>query len=488
MDDLLLVSAIEIAKRIREGRLTSRQAVEAHIAQVERVNPAINAVVKDRFSDARKEADAADAKRTLTPTDELPPLHGVPCTIKECFALTGMPNTSGLVRRKGLVSSEDATAVRRLREAGAIPLGVTNTSELCMWMESNNNVYGRTNNPYDHSRIAGGSSGGEGAIVGSGASPFGLGSDVGGSIRGPAFFNGVFGHKATGTLVPGTGQYPLAENDALRFLTTGPLARRAEDLMPLLRILAGPDGHDSRCVEWELGNPEDVDLEGRTLLVVEDNGKIAVNEEMRAAQRSAARALESRGMTLRNTEFAGLKKQADIWSTMLTCAQDTPFIRLMGGDKDARPALEIFKWAFGRSDYTLMSSVLGLVDGIPKRFTRYADKVIQLGHELKAEISGALGADGVMLYPPYPTPAPAHNAPLRGVFSLTMPWAYQSIMNVLEFPATQVPLGLDSEGMPLGVQVISTHGNDHVTIAVAMELERQLGGWTPPRLVPSSQN
>jgi len=488
MDDLLLVSAVEIAKRIRQGRLTSRHAVDAHIAQVERVNPTLNAVVRDRFAEARREADAADEKQASTAPEDLPPLHGVPCTIKECFALTGMPNTAGLVRRKGIVSSEDATTVRRLREAGAIPLGVTNTSELCMWMESNNYVYGRTSNPYDHSRIAGGSSGGEGAIIGAGASPFGLGSDIGGSIRGPAFFNGVFGHKATGTLVPGTGQYPLAENDALRFLTSGPLARRAEDLMPLLRILAGPDGEDSRCVEWELGEPRDVELEGRTLLVVEGNGTVAVNDEMLAAQRRAASALESRGMQVRTAQFRGLRKQADIWSSMLACAQDTPFTKLMGGDNHARPGLEIIKWAFRRSDYTLMSSVLGLVDEVPKRFSRYANKMIELGRSLKEEMSEALGDDGVLLYPPYPTPAPTHNSPLAGALSLKMPWAYTGIMNVLEFPATQVPLGLSSEGIPVGVQVISNHGNDHVTIAVAMELESALGGWTPPRLVPAAQN
>jgi fatty acid amide hydrolase 2 len=138
----------------------------------------------------------------------LPPLHGVPCTIKECFALVGHAADVGLPARVGLRPSADAPAVTRLRDAGAIPVGVTNVSELCMWMESFNRVYGRTNNPYDPSRIVGGSSGGEGAIVGSGASLFGLGSDVGGSIRMPAFFNGVFGHKCSAGLIPNSGQYP----------------------------------------------------------------------------------------------------------------------------------------------------------------------------------------------------------------------------------------------------------------------------------------
>src|SRR5262249_8717417 len=152
--------------------------------------------------------------------------------------------TGGLYARRGKPATRDATAVKRLRAAGAIPLGVTNVSELCMWMESANTVYGRTSNPYDLARTPGGRSGGEGAIVGAGASPVGLGSDVGGSIRMPAFFCGVFGHKPTGGLIPNTGQFPIAENDALRYLTTGPLCRRAEDLWPIVRTLAGPDGED----------------------------------------------------------------------------------------------------------------------------------------------------------------------------------------------------------------------------------------------------
>src|SRR5699024_2538512 len=137
----------------------------------------------------------------------------------------GMPNTAGVVSRVGLRATEDATSVARYRQAGAIPIGVTNTSEACMWMESNNKVYGRSNNPYDITRIVGGSSGGEGAIIGAGVVPFGLGSDVGGSIRMPAFFNGVFGHKASSGLIPNSGQFPPIEGEGLRYLSTGPLAR-----------------------------------------------------------------------------------------------------------------------------------------------------------------------------------------------------------------------------------------------------------------------
>ena len=483
MNDLLLASATHIARAIRDRALSSSDAVEAHIAQIERVNPQLNAVVRTRYEAAREEAARADAVRAVTPADRLPPLHGVPCTIKECFALTGMPNASGLVSRRDVIAQRDATAVARLRAAGAIPLGVTNTSELCLWMESNNVVYGRTNNPYDTGCIAGGSSGGEGAIVAAAGSPFGLGSDVGGSIRGPAFFNGVFGHKPTGGMVPGTGQHPIAHGDGLRYLTTGPITRRAEDLMPLLRILAGPDGLDTGCRHYALGNPAHVQLAGRTLLDVADNGQLAISAELRAAQENAVRVLRDLGMKTRRVSFAGLEKQFDVWSAMMADAQHEPFASMLGeGRQRVRAGVEILKYGLGRSDHTLVASLLALVDPLPKLMPGLTRRMVELGRKLRADIADALGADGVLLYPSYTVVAPRHGAPVRWLMRLHMPWAYCAIINVLELPATQVPAGLNADGLPLGFQVVASHGNDHVTIAVAQQLERALGGWVPPAL------
>ena len=297
-EDVLLLSASALAARIKGGSLSSLEAVEAHIDKIRSVNGVLNAVVAERFDLAREEARAADALAEGSAPEELAQFHGVPCTVKECFALSGMPHTSGLAARVGIIAEHDATVVARVREAGAIPLGVTNISELCMWLESNNRVYGRTNNPYDASRIVGGSSGGEGAIVGAGASPFGVGSDIGGSIRLPAFFNGVFGHKPSGGLVPGTGQYPIAAEKALTFLTTGPLCRRAEDLWPLLKIMRGPDGVDKGCREIELRDPEGVSFEGLRVLYVAGNGQSRVSKDLRRAQRAAAWALQDRGAVI----------------------------------------------------------------------------------------------------------------------------------------------------------------------------------------------
>jgi len=476
MDPILTMSGTALAKKIREKEITSTEVVETHIRHIQKFNPVLNAVVKDRFFQARAEAKAADEMSRNLPLEKLPVFHGVPCTIKECFAVAGMPNTSGLVARIGIISEEDATAVARLKKAGAIPLGVTNLSELCMWMESNNNVYGRTNNPYNPKRIVGGSSGGEGAIIGAGGSPFGLGSDIAGSIRMPAFFNGVFGHKPSSGLVPNSGQYPIAADEALRYLTTGPLARRAEDLWPLLKILAGPDGKDDGCRAMELGDPNKVKINDLSVMVVEDNGAVNVRPDMRQALHKAADALEKLGAKVVTKKIYGLKKTFDIWSSMLSVAGGPTFSEMLGNGKPIASYKELGNWALRKSQYTLPAIMLTILENLPKMMPQRTKKFVEMGKALREELTQLMGPNGIMLYPSYPSVAPVHNKPMMPPFN----WQYTAIMNVMEFPVTQVPLGLNHEGLPLGAQVVSIHGNDHVTIAAALELEKILAGWVPP--------
>lgn len=475
MDPLLTTSATRLASMIRKRETTSREIVEAHIARIRAVNPILNAVVADRFADARREADAAD-RAVAEGREDLPPLHGVPCTIKECFRLTGMPNTSGLVARKGIVADGDATAVARLRRAGAIPLGVTNVSELCMWMETNNRVYGRTNNPYDRSRIVGGSSGGEGAIVGAGASPFGLGSDIGGSIRMPAFFNGVFGHKPSGGLVPGTGQYPFAEGEARRYLTTGPLARRAEDLPLLVSLLAGPDETDTGCEEMTLADVKSVDVAKLTVIDVEWDGRNRVSDDLRAAQRRVADHLQAKGATVKRLPVDGINRVFEIWSAMMGTAGETTFAMLLGNGRPVRGVSLLPAWALRRSPHTLPAILLATLEGVSKLMASRQAQAVAAGRALRERLAELVGPDTVMLYPSYPRPAPRHYEPLRRPFE----FVYTALFNVMQMPATQVPLGLNSDGLPLGVQVAAARGNDALTMAVALELEQAFGGWVPP--------
>lgn len=462
--DLLRASATELARAIASGETTSREVVDFHIARLERAQPRTNAVVADRYDLAREEAARADER--VRAGGELPPLHGVPCTVKECFALEGMPNAAGLVSRRGVIAETTAPAVERLLGAGAIPLAVTNTSELCMWWESTNRLYGRTSNAYSRWRTSGGSSGGEGAAIGSGGSPFGVGSDIGGSIRMPAFFNGVFGHKPSPGLVPNEGQFPCATGGAERMLATGPLARRAEDLMPLMRIMAArPD----------LPDPAEVALEGMPVLGVESAGFIPVRADVRLALRRAAEHLAQRGAVVNERRFGKLSRSWEMLMAGLS-TDEAMFAELLGGGQ-SRPLRRLWpEFVRGKSPHTLPSLVLATMEKGRNLTAKQTERLLKMGEHLAEEFTEAIG-DGVLLYPPHPRVAPLHHR------SLLSPWAcaYTGAFNVMGFPVTQVPLGLTTRGVPTGVQVAARPGNDHVTIAVALELQRRFGGWVPPR-------
>ncbi len=477
MNELLLISATELAARIRSREITSRQAVEAHIEQA-RAQQHINAIVVPRFDTALAEADAIDARIDNGERESLPPLAGVPCTIKECFRLTGMPNTSGLKARTGLIADQDATTVARLRKAGAIPIGVTNVSELCMWMESSNPVYGRTSNPYDPTRIVGGSSGGEGAIIGAGASPFGLGSDVGGSIRMPAFFNGVFGHKPSGGAVPSTGQYPGAEGEVLRYLTTGPLARRASDLMPLLHLLAGPDGHDTGCEAMSFGDPDQVRIRGMRVINIDSNGLRGVSRDLRAAQSRVVAQLENAGARVEHRRLPLLRRSIEIWAAALATSDGESFSQMLGNGQPVALAPQLLRWLVGRSDHTLPALALAWAERVPALSNDNDPRPLEWARQLRAEFDELLQDDAVIIYPSYTRVAPRHKHPLL----LPIDWAYTAILNVMQLPVTQVPTGLTSAGLPTGLQVVGPWARDHVPIGVANYLERALGGWVPPAM------
>ena len=474
MDPLLSVSARELARRIREGAISSVEVVERHIARIEEVNPRLNAVVRDRFALARLEAKHADDRVRTAAGGELPPLLGVPCTIKESISLQGMPHTCGVVARAGRVASEDAPPVARLRAAGAIPLGVTNTPELTAHVATFNRVYGRTHNAYDDGHSAGGSSGGEAAIVATGGSPFGIGTDFGGSIRVPAFCNGVFGHKPSGGLVPGTGQYPEYSGAHCRINTTGPITRRAEDLMPLLRILAGPDGTDPGCTRFELGDPDRVDPSRLRVLVIEGDGRRPpVVRELREAQQRAAYALARRGAEVEMGSLPGLRASLPM-TVGVVLEAGCPIPADLGEGRPVPLGRELIRLALRRSDHDLPPLLLSAAARLASRFPDWLRRNAERARAFRSELEARLGDEGVLLYPMAQGPAPRHGSLSSARFRFT------GLFNALELPSTQVPLGLGRAGLPLGVQVVAARGRDHVAIAAALELETALGGWVPP--------
>ncbi len=466
-------SALELAGAIRAGKVSAREAVEEHIERLER-EAHLNAVVVERFAAAREEADAADARVAgAGPHDDLPPLLGVPCTLKEAIALAGLPNSAGVVRRRAHRAPTTAPAAQRLLDAGAIPLGLTNVPELCLHIESSNHVYGRTANAYDAARTAGGSSGGEGAAIGCGGSPFGLGSDIGGSIRLPAYFNGIFGHKPSPDLVPSTGHFPLSPGPSGLMFTIGPLARRAEDLMPVLQAIAGAHPSDSRARDIALGDPAAVDLGAVEVIVSEESSLLPVRRELREARERAAGALAAAGAHVRRTSLRSLRRATELYLATLQDGAGISTGELLVDGDDPAVTLRV---ALRAREHTLPVLVLiaaeKVVERVPSAVTR---RLLASGRALIREVDALIG-DAILLHPPFPRLVPRHGT------TLAQPWLLTptAVFSLLRLPATQVPTGLDSRGLPLGVQVVAGRDRDHMTLAAALELERALGGWIPP--------
>ena len=472
-DPLLTAPVHELAARTRSGALSPVELVDAHVRRIEAVNGRINALVGERFAAARAEAHKAAAAQRTTPADKLPPLHGVPCTIKEFVAVEGMSWTAGLEARRGVTAPEDSTVVRRLREAGAIVLGVSNAPEGGLWMETYNTLYGRTRNPWDLRRSPGGSSGGEGALVASGASPFGIGSDVGGSIRIPAGFCGVCGHKATGGTVPNTGHHPPAPAQGGTYLCTGPIARSVEDLSLILQVISGPDSADAACTR-RFGAAPVPPLSELTIYALEDNGAVSVRKSVRQSIRDAADALEGRGAQVRrDVRIPGLRRSFLLWSAMLSEAADEHYDIILGDGEPVRLGAELGRWLQGRSRHTIAGLLLTLGDKLVSAIPQDLAPLVEEGRRLRDELDTMLGETGVILLPVYSRPAPRH----RDSWRTATDAQYTAIFNVLELPVTVVPVGFESRGLPLSVQVIGARGQDALTLSVARALEQELGGW-----------
>jgi fatty acid amide hydrolase 2 len=434
----------------------------------------VNALIADRFDAARAEASAATARFASGETD-LPPLLGIPCTIKEFIGVDGMPQTGGLLWRKDVVASEDATVVRRLRDAGVIIMGSSNVPEGGLWMETYNSIYGRTLNPWNPRRTPGGSSGGEGALVSTGASPFGIGSDVGGSIRIPAAFCGVVGHKPTGGLVPNTGHFPEGSlsDDGGRFLSVGPLTRCVDDAWTILNIIHGPDGKDPCMKDFSLGDPSAVELSDLVVFPIVSNGRTSVHSDAAAATEAAAMCLEQRGARIERRTFPKMKKAFEIWSAMLADGSTVPYVNIMGEDVPLNPAWELVRVCTGFGRHTLAGIIMCIADRLAAQLPSMTRRYVEVGLELQAELEEALGTNGVLLHPPYNRAAPWHWDAFRTPFAP----AHTALFNVMEFPVTQVPTGFGHNNLPLGVQVVGARGMDHLTIAAARVIEQQVGGW-----------
>ena len=459
-------SASDLADAIRAKKLTSREIVDAHLERIAAVNPKLNAIVQLTAESARKEADEADA--ALARGDIKGPLHGVPMTIKDTLETTGVICTGGTKGRANYVPKADATAVARLRAAGAIFLGKTNVPELAGAIESDNLVYGRTNNPYDLARTPGGSSGGEAAIIAACGSPLGLGTDAGGSIRIPAHFCGLAAIKPTSGRVPRTGQFPQPMGARAPVFHVSLIARRVEDLALALPIIAGPDFRDASIVGMPLLDPREVTLGGLKLAYFDDDGVAAPTKEITAAVRDCAKAFADAGVKVEETRTPDADKAATVYYDMSRGdggAGTRAFLKSIGSD----PISPLFEKALTYSVAPAMASTTEALAAFV-RWDLFRNSMLRFMENYDAVLSP------VAPFPALPHGTSFDEANRKG-------FGYSQMYNLTGWPSATVRVGTSPEGLPLNVQVAARPWREDVALALAAHLEKSFGGWKMPTAV-----
>src|SRR5437879_48488 len=311
MNDLTFLPAVQMAEQIRHRKISPVELVEAHLRKIKKLNPVLNAFVQVDAEGAFRQAREAEV--AVRRGAKLGALHGVPVSIKSSIEVAGFRCEAGTKLRQGTVASQDAPLVSRLRDAGAIILGTTNTPELLMAWETDNLLYGRTNNPWDLSRTAGGSSGGEAAAIASGCSAGGVGSDGGGSIRVPAHFCGICGLKPTPGRIPASGHFPQSVGPFALLGVVGPMARTVADVKLLFEIMQGPDLGDPSAAPVPVRWPDRNVLRKIRIGYFEDDGRTPVTPETRASIRQAAEALRGSGFEVEPFRPEGLEKARQLW-------------------------------------------------------------------------------------------------------------------------------------------------------------------------------
>ena len=468
MENIIFASATSLARAIRNKEVSSQEVVEAYLQRIEAVNPQLNAVVQLCADTARKQARAVDD--ALAQGDIKGPLHGVPFTLKDNIEAAGVICTGGTQGLTHYVPEKDATVVARMKAAGGILLGKTNLPEFCQAYESNNVVYGRTNNPYDLSRTSGGSSGGESALIAAGGSPLGLGTDGGGSIRWPAHCCGLAGIKPTTGRMPRTGHVPPLGGVLDSFWQGGPLARFVEDLDLGLRIISGVDWRDPRVVPLPLGHPQEVDLKSLRVAVHTDNGIVSPTPETVETVKKSAESLAQAGVTVIEDRPPDIEETHEIYYGFV-CA-------------DGGAGLDELLTAYGTSQPHPFLTQFQTVQRQRQLSTaEFAALIARLDIFRGAMLSFMENYD-VILCPVSSQPAVPHGFTFDGQeFPAYAPiFSYTMTFNLTGWPGAVVRAGTSPEGLPIGVQIVARPWREDVALAVARHIETAFGGWQPPPL------
>jgi len=496
-NELMNLGATDLAALIARAELSAREVTDAKIAVIEQRNPQLNALVAQRYDAARGEAQQVDARRMRG--EALPPLAGVPTTIKEVLDVQGLPSTGGLASRAGHRAASDSEPVACLKRAGAVVLGKTNVAQALIYVETDNPLHGRCNHPSDPLRTPGGSSGGEAALLAVGGSALGLGTDLGGSVRVPAAFCGVASLKPTAGRLPDMGRLSVPVGALAIPSQLGPMGRRVADVEALLRVL--------NPASFALPASTSVDMTKLRVGVYEHDGVFAPSPGVRRAVRDAAAALRSAGATVVSWKIPDPGEAQALFFGLLGADGGAGLKRLLRGSrKDVRVAQLLFMGGrsaptrsalialariFGQGHLAavLQSLRSGNVDDYWRLCERQIDYRTRFAKMMDASDAGALD---LLLGPPVATPAFTHGA----TKDMGLPGIYTTLYNVLGYPAGVVPVSrvqageesdrpassdmaekaaarveAGSAGLPLAVQVAARPWCEHQALAAMAAIE-----------------
>ena len=471
-DEITTLSAGKLCECVRTRTLSPVEIMEAHLRRVEALNPALNAIITfapDALEQAYK------AERVVMSGDDLPPLHGLPLTVKDTIDTAGLRTTSGSRVRAENMPARDAPAVALLRAAGAIVFGKTNASELALDYNADNSLFGRTNNPHDLARTPGGSSGGCAAAVSACLSPAGLGSDLAGSIRLPAHFCGITGLFPTPGRIPQGDHFPPTEGALGMGASLGPLARRVDDLALLLNVLARVDDTQVPTSANESARfVPATQLRGLRIACFTDDGAVPVTAETKSAVESAARALASAGLETIEARPPGIERATELWLALFSRAVRT-IVRTEYTGREELAGASVRSLLEREED----NSAVALKDF----FDAWAERDC-----LRATLLEWMRETPLLLAPVGAVPAFAHGVRKVAVgerqVNIFRAFGYAQACNVFGLPAVSVPAGRTrEEGLPIGIQIIGRPFQERLVLAAARMIEEALGGWQPPPFI-----
>ncbi|HPQ67959.1 MAG TPA: amidase [bacterium] len=469
--EIIEMDATAVLAAYRAGTLLPSQAVDAYIAHQQRFNGKLNAIVDERYAAAR--ADAARCDELLAQGKPEGALFGVPMSIKEGFDVVGMHTTGGLVENRNRIAHTDANAVVRLKRAGAIILNKTNTPELCFCQETDNNLFGRSNNPWNLARTTGGSSGGEAALMAVGGAAVGFGSDIGGSIRLPAHFCGVVGFKPGAFAYPSGGHYAgkTAEHQEM-LIGYGPLAKSVRDAMLVYA-----------AVHPSFRPPRDASLPSRLPVISFASFERTIcSRETSRIHFQAQELLRERDAAIDTRPPVFMRRVADAWQLIMSEDKGSGVVDEVYPGRPRAYLHDLLRAKLGRrADHHpfLTWGILGTQLFPPNdKQLRWA---VDFAKDSTRQLAETLGETGVLLTPAYPTPAKKHGQVYGEIFSITMSFRkvmpFMALGNVLGLASLIVPCGFSDDGLPIGLQVATPVGNEATMFRVALLLEKAFGGY-----------